>query len=314
MALLEVKDLKVHFPIRGGFFKRQIDTVKAVDGVSLSIEQGATYGLVGESGSGKTTLGRAIIGLNDITNGSVLFEGKDISKIATKTQADFRKDIQMVFQDPFSSLNPKKRVVEIISEPLDNFDKISKADKRKRVHELLNIVGLTRTSIDKYPHEFSGGQLQRIGVARALALRPKLIIADEPVSALDVSIQAQVLNFLKKIQKDLNLTYLFISHDLGVVKHMCDHMGVLHRGRFVEQGTADDVFNNPQHIYTRRLISAIPDMNPRNREKQYQVRQDVRNTFDEKYHEYYDEEGLARDLIPITSTHSAALKPEGGGN
>lgn len=313
MALLEVNNLKVHFPIRGGFFKRKVDTVKAVDNVSLSIKQGATYGLVGESGSGKTTLGRAIIGLNKITDGSIIFNNQDISNIA-KGHLDIRQDIQMVFQDPFSSLNPRKRVVDIISEPLVNFEKLSKQEMRKRVHELLNTVGLSAQSIDKYPHEFSGGQLQRIGVARALALKPKLIIADEPVSALDVSIQAQVLNFLKKIQKDLNLTYLFISHDLGVVKHMCDHIGVLHRGRFVEQGTADDVFKNAKHIYTKRLVSAIPDINPRNRERQYKYRQEVQEIFNESYDEYYNQDGLARELIKISDTHSAALKPEGGGN
>lgn len=310
MALLEVKDLKIHFPIRGGIFKRIVDHVKAVDGVSFHIEQGKTYGLVGESGSGKTTTGRAIIGLNDITSGVVLFEGENITDFK-RSNFDIRKDIQMIFQDPFSSLNPKKRVNDIIAEPLRNAYKLSKEEEKKRVYELLEQVGLSAASIYKYPHEFSGGQLQRIGIARAIALKPKLIIADEPVSALDVSIQAQVLNFMQDIQKELNLTYLIISHDLGVIKHMSDHIGVMYKGRFIEQGLADEVFENPQHIYTKRLISAIPDIDPRNREEQIKIRQQIQMEYKDSYDYYFNRDGLARELIKISETHTAAIPQKG---
>lgn len=310
MSLLEVKNLKVHFPIKGGIFKRTIDTVKAVDGVSFQIEEGKTYGLVGESGSGKTTTGRAIIGLNDITHGQVLFNGEDITH-AFKKKTNYRKEIQMIFQDPFSSLNPKKRVIDLIAEPLRNYEKMSPKEEFRRVSELLDIVGLAPENILKYPHEFSGGQLQRIGIARAIALKPKIIIADEPVSALDVSIQAQVLNFMKRIQKELGLTYLFISHDLGVVRHMCDTVGIMYKGRYVEQGNTREIFKNPQHIYTKRLISAIPDINPRRRDEQYAIRQAIKAEYDNQYNYYFDEEGLARELISISPTHSVALPSKG---
>lgn len=310
MALLEVKDLKIHFPIRGGIFKRIVDYVKAVDGVSFHIEQGKTYGLVGESGSGKTTTGRAIIGLNDITSGEILFQGKNITDFK-RSDFDIRKDIQMIFQDPFSSLNPKKRVKDIIAEPLRNAYKLSKEEEKKRVYELLEQVGLSAASIYKYPHEFSGGQLQRIGIARAIALKPKLIIADEPVSALDVSIQAQVLNFMQDIQKELNLTYLIISHDLGVIKHMSDHIGVMYKGRFIEQGLADEIFENPQHIYTKRLISAIPDIDPRNREEQIKIRQQIQKEYKDSYDYYFNTDGLARELVKISETHTAAIPKKG---
>lgn len=201
MAFLEVKDLQVYFPIKGGILNRTVDHIRAVDGVSFELEQGKTYGLVGESGSGKSTTGRAIIGLEDVTSGQVLFNGKDVTDKKAKTK-DFRKDVQMIFQDPYSSLNPRKRVLDIVAEPLRNYEKLSKLEERKRVQELLDIVNVSSDSIFKYPHEFSGGQRQRIGIARAIALKPKLIIADEPVSALDVSVQAQVLNFLQKSRKN----------------------------------------------------------------------------------------------------------------
>ena len=310
MGFLEVRDLKVHFPIKGGVFNRTVGHIKAVDGVSLTIEEGKTYGLVGESGSGKSTTGRAIIGLENITAGKVLFEGKDITSLKSKTK-DVRKDIQMIFQDPYSSLNPRKRVLDIIAEPLRNYENLTKGQERKRVQELLELVGLSPESIVKYPHEFSGGQRQRIGVARAIALKPKLIIADEPVSALDVSVQAQVLNFMQDIQKELNLTYLFISHDLGIVKHMCDELAIMYKGRYVEQGTSDDIFNNPQHIYTKRLIAAIPDINPRNRDKQYAFRQEVKKEYEQSYDDYFDNEGLAFGLKNISDTHLVALPEKG---
>ena len=310
MPLLQVEDLKVHFPIKGGIFGRTVGHIKAVDGVSFSLEKGSTYGLVGESGSGKTTTGRAIIGLNNITSGKITFEGNDITNIR-RAKMDVRKDIQMIFQDPYSSLNPKKRVHDIIAEPLRNYEKLSKQEEKKRIYELLELVGLSPESILKYPHEFSGGQRQRIGVARAIALKPKLIIADEPVSALDVSVQAQVLNFMKDIQEELGLTYLFIGHDLGVIRHMCDHIGIMFKGRFVEQGKTEEIFTNPQHIYTKRLVAAIPDIDPNNRAKQLAFRKQVKQEYEQAYSDYFDNEGLAYQLQPLTDTHFVALPEKG---
>ncbi|WP_078593303.1 ABC transporter ATP-binding protein [Evansella clarkii] len=311
MALLEVKDLKVHFPIRGGIFNTVVDQVKAVDGVNFSIEPGQTYGLVGESGSGKTTTGRAVIGLNKITSGDVLFEGHNLAKGGRKSHLNVRKDIQMIFQDPYSSLNPKKRVADIVAEPLRNFEKLTKKEERVRVEELMELVGLSTEAIFKYPHEFSGGQRQRIGIARAIALKPKLIIADEPVSALDVSVQAQVLNFMQEIQKELGLTYLFISHDLGIVRHICDHIGIMYKGRYVEQGASEDIFTNPQHIYTKRLVSAIPDLDPNRRESLTVKRQQAKKDFDELSDKFFDEEGLPYPLKPISDSHLVALPEKG---
>jgi len=310
MAFLEVEDLKVHFPIKGGIFGRTIDHVKAIDGVSFSIEKGKTYGLVGESGSGKTTTGRAIIGLNKIASGKVLFDGQDITDLR-RSKMGARRDIQMIFQDPYSTLNPKKRVFDIVSEPLRNYENLSRSEEVKRVGELLELVGLSPESIHKYPHEFSGGQRQRIGIARAIALKPKLIIADEPVSALDVSVQAQVLNFMQEIQKELGLTYLFISHDLGIIKHMCDRIGIMYKGRYVEEGTPDDIFKNPQHIYSKRLVAAIPDIDPRKREQQVQFRQAVKEEYEQSYDNYFDDSGLAYKLQPVSDTHLVALPGKG---
>lgn len=307
MAFLEVEDLKVHFPIKGGLFGRTVDHVKAVDGINLSIEQGKTYGLVGESGSGKTTTGRAIIGLNDITSGNITFEGENISGSRKKRS----RDIQMIFQDPYSSLNPRKRVIDIVAEPLRNYEKLTKAEEKKRVHELLELVDLSPDSIFKYPHEFSGGQRQRIGIARAVALKPKLIIADEPTSALDVSVQAQVLNFLQDIQKELNLTYLFISHDLGIIRHMCDNMGIMYKGRYVEQAPTEEIFTNPQHIYTKRLIAAIPDIDPKHRDKQQEIRNEVEAEYKQSYSNYFDSDGLAYQLQSIGDNHLVALPKRG---
>lgn len=310
MSYLEVNDLKIHFPIKGGIFGRTVGHIKAVDGVSFTLEKGKTYGLVGESGSGKTTTGRSIIGLNTITSGKVMFDGQDITNIA-RGRSEARKNIQMIFQDPYSSLNPKKRVVDIVSEPLRNFENLTRKEERKRVQELLELVGLSPESILKYPHEFSGGQRQRIGIARAIALKPKLIIADEPVSALDVSVQAQVLNFMKEIQKELDLTYLFISHDLGVIKHMCDDIGIMYKGRYVESGTAEEIFNDPQHIYTKRLVAAIPDIDPKKREEKRQFREEVKMEYEQSYNDYFDEEGLAYKLQPVSETHLVALPEKG---
>ncbi|HDR4725847.1 ATP-binding cassette domain-containing protein [Bacillus cereus] len=307
MALLKVEDLKVHFPIKGGFFGRTLDYVRAVDGVSFELQPGETYGIVGESGSGKSTTGKAIMHLTKATEGSIHFNNRDLTKLSRSELREQRKDIQMIFQDPYSSLNPKKRVLDIIAEPLRNFEKLSPDEERRAVQEYLDKVGLNPESIYKYPHEFSGGQRQRIGIARALTLKPKLIIADEPVSALDVSVQAQVLNFLQDLQSELGLTYLFISHDLGVIRHMCDRIGVMYRGRIVEEATSAEIYNNPQHIYTKRLISAIPDIRPENRERQRNLRQQVSSEYEKSYENYFNENGRAYDLKAISPTHRVAL-------
>ncbi|AXY07754.1 MULTISPECIES: ABC transporter ATP-binding protein [Bacillus] len=307
MALLKVEDLKVHFPIKGGFFGRTLDYVRAVDGVSFELQPGETYGIVGESGSGKSTTGKAIMHLTKATEGSIHFNNRDLTKLSRTELREQRKDIQMIFQDPYSSLNPKKRVLDIIAEPLRNFEKLSPDEERRAVQEYLSIVGLNPESVYKYPHEFSGGQRQRIGIARALTLKPKLIIADEPVSALDVSVQAQVLNFLQDLQAELGLTYLFISHDLGVIRHMCDRIGVMYRGRIVEEATSAEIYNNPQHIYTKRLISAIPDIRPENREQQRKLRREVSAEYENSYENYFNENGRAYDLKPISPTHRVAL-------
>ncbi|MCK1976369.1 ATP-binding cassette domain-containing protein [Jeotgalicoccus huakuii] len=307
--LLEIKDLKVHYPIRGGFFNTVKDHVKAVDGVSLNIPEGTTYGLVGESGSGKTTTGKAVIGLNHITEGEILFNGKTISGNGKSVKNS--KEIQMIFQDPYSSLNVRKRVFDIVAEPIKNYHKRTKDELIAEVLGLLQKVGLPPGSLYKYPHEFSGGQRQRIGVARAIALNPKLIIADEPVSALDVSVQAQVLNFMQDIQEEMNLTMLFIAHDLGVVRHMCQHIGIMYQGRLVEEGTAEEIFNNPQHLYTKRLIAAIPDTDVDKIDENLNIRQSVKEQYNEHFHEYLDEDGRALPLVDITSTHKAALPAKG---
>lgn len=308
MSFLEVKNLKVHYPIRGGFFNKIIDYVYAVDGVDMLIEKGKSYGLVGESGSGKSTIGKAIIGLEKIQSGKIFYEGKEINhrKMRDK-KLNYNKDIQMIFQDSLSSLNPKKRIIEIITEPLKNFENLSYEEEKRRASELLEIVGLSDDSLYKYPHEFSGGQRQRIGIARSVATKPKLIIADEPVSALDLSVQAQVLNYMKKIQEQFGMSYLFISHDLGVIKHMCDEIFIMYKGRFVEKGLKKDIYENPQHIYTKRLIAAIPEVNPRNRKEKKLNRLAIEKEYKENESSYYDENGRVYDLKSLSETHFVAL-------
>lgn len=310
MSFLEIKNLKVHYPIRGGFFNKIVDYVYAVDGVDMVIEKGKTYGLIGESGSGKSTIGKAIIGLEKITSGEVIFDGKHLTRRMVRKDKSFTRDVQMIFQDNMSSLDPKKRVLDIIAEPLRNFEKLTVTEERKKVLELLDIVGMPEDALYKYSFEFSGGQRQRIGVARAISLRPRLIIADEPVSALDLSVQAQVLNFMKKIQKDMGLSYLFISHDLGVVKHMCDYINIMYRGRLVERGTKEDIYKNPQHIYTKRLIAAIPETDPRIREELAAHRIKTEQEYKALEKDYYDAKGRVLNLVKLSDTHYVAKKKE----
>ncbi|PQF03840.1 ABC transporter ATP-binding protein [Enterococcus faecium] len=309
--LITIKDLKVHYPIRSGFFNRVTDHVYAVDGVDFIIEKGKTYGLVGESGSGKSTTGKAVVGLEKTTAGQIMYEGKDVTKRSNRKKMGYNKDVQMIFQDSMSSLNPKKRVLDIIAEPIRNFERLSDQEEKKKVKGLLDIVGMPEDALYKYPHEFSGGQRQRLGVARAVATNPKLIVADEPVSALDLSVQAQVLNFMKRIQQEYGLSYLFISHDLGVVKHMCDNIAIMYKGRFVEIGTREDIYNDPRHIYTKRLLSAIPQIDVENRESHKENRRKVEQEYIQNQREYYNATGRVYDLRTITTTHKVALKDGG---
>jgi len=264
MSLLEVRDLEVHFPIRAGLVvDRVVGHVQAVDGVSLDVEKGTTYGLVGESGCGKSTLGRGILRLVDPTGGSVLFDGVDVATLQGEELRRFRRRMQMVFQDPMSSLDPRQNVESILTEPMQAHGAGGKAPERaKRIRELLTLVGLPANAASRYPHEFSGGQRQRIGIARAIVLNPELIIADEPVSALDVSIQAQVINLLEELQESLGLTYLVIAHDLAVVRHISDTIGVMYLGTLVEQAPADALYLKPLHPYTKALMSAVPIPDP----------------------------------------------------
>jgi len=259
--LLEVNRLQVFFPILGGVFRHQIGEVKAVDDVSFNISPGTTVGLVGESGSGKTTVGRSILGLQKATAGSIKFEGKEITGLTNSQFRPLRKRMQMIFQDPFNSLNPRLSVFDIIAEALEiHFPAMTRRERRDRVAELLKQVGLEPNHLDRYPHEFSGGQRQRIGIARALAVKPDFIVCDEPVSALDVSVQAQIVNLLQDLQEEMGLTYLFIAHDLAVVEHISDHVLVMTNGKIVEAASAEAIYENPQHEYTKKLLAAIPKL------------------------------------------------------
>lgn len=278
MPLLEVKNLKTWFPVMGGILRRHIDDVKAVDDVSFTIQKGTTVGLVGESGSGKTTVGRTLLKLTPATSGEVFFNptagvqtrpdqngghvalaGKNILTMSEHEFRPLRREIQMIFQDPFGSLNPRMTIFNIVSEALEiHFPEMTRTDRQDRVAELLRQVGLQPEMMSRYPHEFSGGQRQRIGIARALAVKPSFIICDEPVSALDVSVQAQIVNLLQDLQEQLGLTYLFIAHDLAVVEHISDHVLVMYRGKIVESASAEAIYENPQHDYTKKLLAAVP--------------------------------------------------------
>jgi peptide/nickel transport system ATP-binding protein len=265
--LLEVTDLEKHFPIRRGtFIQRKVGAVRAVDGIDFAVAPGETLGLVGESGCGKSTTGRLVTRLLEPTGGKVTFDGRDITHLSVGAMRPLRRDIQMIFQDPYSSLNPRHTVGTIVGAPLRVQNIPTPQGRKKAVQELLELVGLNPEHYNRYPHEFSGGQRQRIGIARALALRPKMIVADEPVSALDVSIQAQVVNLLDDLQKELNLTYLFIAHDLSVVRHISDRVAVMYLGKIVEVASREELYENPMHPYTVALLSAVPVPDPGRRD------------------------------------------------
>lgn len=258
-VLLEVKNLKKHFPIKTGILQRTTGVVKAVDGIDFQVKKGETIGIVGESGCGKSTAGRSIIRLYEPTAGEIFYKGQDIARLPEKDlRQSIRRDIQMIFQDPFASLNPRKTLGSILAEPFKVHNLFSKSERVDRIENLLEIVGLDGSFKDRYPHEFSGGQRQRIGIARTLTTEPNIVIADEPVSALDVSIQAQIINLLEDLQDELGLTYIFISHDLSVIRHIADTVGVMYLGKMMESAPKDELFNNPMHPYTQALLSAIP--------------------------------------------------------
>jgi ABC-type oligopeptide transport system ATPase subunit len=282
--LMEVRDLVKHFPIRKGLLQRQVGAVRAVDGVSFDVMRGETLGLVGESGSGKSTTGYCVLQLLKPTSGSVKFEGVELTELGREELRRMRREMQIIFQDPYSSLDPRMTVGDIVGEPLIVHGIGSRKERALRIRELLDLVGFNPSFTNRYPHEFSGGQRQRIGIARALALSPKLIVCDEPVSALDVSIQAQILNLLKDLQenlRDLGLTYLFIAHDLAVVRAMSDRIAVMNRGELVEIGPAEQVYSNPQDDYTKALLSAVPIPDPRAMKERKAARRKLRHALAE---------------------------------
>ena len=271
-TLVDIRDLKMYFPLtRGIVLQRVVGYVRAVDGVTFSIERGQTMGLVGESGSGKTTIGRTIVRLYKPTSGQILFDNRDLATLEGESMRQIRQRVQMIFQDPFASLNPRFTIGSLIAEPMHIYHVGSNSEIRERTEELLRVVGLRSEYIDRYPHEFSGGQRQRIAVARALSINPEFVIADEPVSALDVSVRAQVLNLLQRLQQQFNLTYLFVSHDLSVVRHVADRIAVMYLGKIVELADRDELYAAPKHPYTKALLSAIPIPDPRIEKRRHRI-------------------------------------------
>ncbi|WP_456375203.1 ABC transporter ATP-binding protein [Thiolapillus sp.] len=273
--LLEVRNLKKYFPVKGGFFRRTVGHLKAVDDVSFNIPKGHTFGLVGESGCGKSTLGRAILRLHEPTGGDIRLDGTDISRLNAKQLVAHRRDMQIIFQDPYASLSPRRTVMQTLLEPLEIHAMGTPESRKKKVLNLLDIVGMRPNVLHRYPHEFSGGQRQRIGIARALTLDPKFIVADEAVSALDVSVQSQVLNLIARLQRELGISFLFISHDLAVVQHISHEIGVMYLGKLVEVASSTDLYKEPRHPYTKALLSAIPMPDPDAREKRMILQGDV---------------------------------------
>ncbi|HNS54197.1 MAG TPA: dipeptide ABC transporter ATP-binding protein [Syntrophales bacterium] len=302
--LVDIRGVRKHFPVRGGPLSGRKSVVKAVDGVDLAVRRGETLGLVGESGCGKTTLGRLVVMLEKPTEGEILFEGENILGYDAARLKSFRREVQMIFQDPYSSLNPRRSAGSTIGEPLLVHGISAGRQRDEQVARLMEKVGLTREQMGRYPHEFSGGQRQRIGIARALALRPKLIVADEPVSALDVSIQAQILNLLRSLQREFDLTYLFISHDLSVVEHMSDRVAVMYLGKIVELADSADLYNRPLHPYTQALISAIPVPEPGRRPRRLVTGGDVPSPIDPppgcSFHTRCGRSmGVCREVVPV---------------
>lgn len=270
--LIEIKDLKKYFPIKNNLIENKKKVVKAVDGVSLQIRKGETFGLVGESGCGKSTLGRSITRLYDITSGDIFFQGDNIAKLNKRDMKAYYRKMQIIFQDPYSSLNPNMNVEELIDEPLALYTNLTKKERIEKIQHLLEMVGLKKDDMEKFPYEFSGGQRQRIGIARAISIEPEFILCDEPISALDVSIQAQVVNMLEDLQEKLGLTYLFVAHDLSMVRHISDRIGVMYLGKIVEIAKSNDLYNKPLHPYTKGLLSAIPVTDPKKaRETQIEI-------------------------------------------
>jgi peptide/nickel transport system ATP-binding protein/oligopeptide transport system ATP-binding protein len=317
--LLEVNNLKMHFPVRGGVTMKKIGAVKAVDGVSFFVRPGETLGLVGESGCGKSSLGKCLVRLYEPTSGEIVLESNDITKLSQKQLRPLRKDIQMMFQDPAESLNSRFSVRQIVREPLDIQKVGTKAERDAKVDELLEKVGLPASAADKFPVEFSGGQRQRIGVARAIALNPKMLVLDEPVSALDVSVQSQVLNLLVDLQKEMNMAYIFIAHDLAVVKHISDRVAVMYLGKIVELADSETIYRNPRHAYTKALLSAIPHADPDHDKKRIRLDGDVPSPIDPPAgsafghrinHPRYEEPiGLDMPLVEIAPDHWVAADP-----
>jgi len=317
--LLEIQDLKMHFPVKGGVFSREVAAVKAVDGVSLNVGQGETLGLVGESGCGKSTLGKCIVRLTEPTAGSIRFQGVDITHMSQSKLRPLRKKFQMVFQDPAESLNSRLSVGQIVAEPLEVQRIGTPASRKDIVEGLLDRVGLPKSAAQRFSFEFSGGQRQRIGIARALALNPEMIVLDEPVSALDVSVQSQVLNLLLELQEEMNLAYLFVAHDLAVVKHISDRVAVMYLGKIVELADADTIYKNPKHAYTKALISAIPEPDPNKVKKRVHLKGEIPSPIDPPagsafghriQHPRYEESiGMDLSMVEIEPDHWVAADP-----